>query len=134
VNVIAARVAKEAGTMVILDVGGRDEPFSPDLLSYVDILSPNETELIRVLGKKPKDEADQEKSIEDLLRQYPSMRLLLKKGEYGSALYFLENPKEPQTSPIRLISKPAYTFDNFPDLKLVDTTGAGDCFTGAFAT
>ena len=28
--------------MVILDVGGRDEPFSTDLLNYVDILSPNE--------------------------------------------------------------------------------------------
>ncbi len=58
VNVLAAKVAKEAGTMVILDVGGRDEPFSPDLLSYVDIISPNETELIRVIGKKPKDEAE----------------------------------------------------------------------------
>jgi ribokinase len=29
--------------------------------------------------------------------------------------------------------KPAYDFKDFPDLKLVDTTGAGDCFTGAFA-
>lgn len=42
VNIIAARVAREAGTMVILDVGGRDEPFSPNFLKYVDILSPNE--------------------------------------------------------------------------------------------
>jgi ribokinase len=31
------------------------------------------------------------------------------------------------------ISKPAYSFSDYPDLKLVDTTGAGDCFTGAFA-
>lgn len=41
-NVIAARVAKEAGTLVILDMGGRDEPLSEDLLKNVDIISPNE--------------------------------------------------------------------------------------------
>jgi ribokinase len=134
VNVIAARVAKQSGTQVILDVGGRDEPFSPDLLQYVDILSPNETELIRVLGKKPKDEEEHDKEIDKLLRQYPNMKLLLKKGEFGSALYYLEDPKTPETSKLVLLKKPAYSFDDFPDLKLVDTTGAGDCFTGAFAT
>ena len=52
VNVIAARVAKEAGTMVILDVGGRDELLSHDLLEDIDIISPNETELERVIHKK----------------------------------------------------------------------------------
>jgi sugar/nucleoside kinase (ribokinase family) len=42
VNIVAARIAKEAGTMVILDVGGRDEPLSEDLLVNIDIISPNE--------------------------------------------------------------------------------------------
>ena len=42
VNVVAARTAKEAGTLVILDVGGRDEPLSEELLSLIDIISPNE--------------------------------------------------------------------------------------------
>ena len=42
VNFIAAKIAREAGTMVILDVGGRDEPFTTDLLNYVDVLTPNE--------------------------------------------------------------------------------------------
>ena len=42
VNILAARIAKEAGTLVILDVGGRDELLSKELLNYVDILSPNE--------------------------------------------------------------------------------------------
>ena len=45
-NFIAAKIAKEAGTMVILDVGGRDEPFSTDLLNYVDVLTPNEVLLL----------------------------------------------------------------------------------------
>ena len=77
---IAARIAKEAGTMVILDVGGRDEPFTEELFRYVDILSPNETELIRVLGKKPNDQEEQDHEIELFLRKYPHMKLLLKKG------------------------------------------------------
>ena len=38
VNVEAARVAKEAGKMVVLDVGGREEPISSTLLSLVDII------------------------------------------------------------------------------------------------
>lgn len=31
------------------------------------------------------------------------------------------------------LHKPAFDFKDFPHLSLVDTTGAGDCFTGAFA-
>jgi hypothetical protein len=32
VNVVAARTAKKYGTMVILDMGGRDEPLSEELI------------------------------------------------------------------------------------------------------
>ena len=39
---VAARTAKQAGTLVILDVGGRDEPLSEELLHNIDIISPNE--------------------------------------------------------------------------------------------
>ena len=46
VNIVAARTAKEAGTLVILDIGGREEPLSDELLQNVDILSPNEVRLI----------------------------------------------------------------------------------------
>lgn len=56
------------------------------------------------------------------------MKVLLKKGEFGSAIYYLEPSGE-----MKEISKPAYDFKEYPELKLVDTTGAGDCFTGAFA-
>lgn len=52
VNIAAARVAREAGTTVILDIGGRDEPLSEELLNLVHMISPNETELDRVIGKK----------------------------------------------------------------------------------
>ncbi len=49
VNVIAARVAKEAGTMVILDMGGRDEPLSEELIKNVDIISPNEVITVHLI-------------------------------------------------------------------------------------
>jgi len=45
VNIIAARTAKEAGTIVILDMGGRDEPLSVELIKQIDIISPNEVNL-----------------------------------------------------------------------------------------
>ena len=32
------------------------------------------------------------------------------------------------------LSVPAFDFKNYDNLNLVDTTGAGDAFTGAFAT
>jgi sugar/nucleoside kinase (ribokinase family) len=92
VNTIAAKLARESGTMVILDVGGRDEPFTTELLEYVDILTPNETELVRVLGKEPKNIEDQDRLITEFLRHHPRTKLLLKKGEYGSAIYYLEHP------------------------------------------
>lgn len=61
------------------------------------------------------------------MQKYPQIKVLLKKGEFGSALYYLDNDE------MKEIAKPAYKFEDFPNLKLVDTTGAGDCFTGAFA-
>jgi ribokinase len=39
-----------AGKLVVLDVGGRDTPFPDEILEFVDILSPNETELGRISG------------------------------------------------------------------------------------
>lgn len=35
---------------VVLDAGGMDGPFPPQLLNFIDILSPNETELARITG------------------------------------------------------------------------------------
>jgi len=78
--------------MVILDIGGRDEPLSSELLRYVDIVSPNETELVRVIGTKPETEAEHDHHIKNLLKEHNHMKVLLKKGEFGSAIYYLEDP------------------------------------------
>ena len=50
-------------------------------------------------------------------------------GAEGSA--FLKYHKD--TNTVEEVYLPAFEFKNFPELKLVDTTGAGDCFTAGFA-
>ena len=58
VNIKVAQVAKSAGIPVILDAGGVEGPISPDLLSCLSVLSPNETELSRMTGR-PTDSVEQ---------------------------------------------------------------------------
>jgi len=44
------QATKGAGVPVIVDAGGMDAPVPGELLSLVDIFSPNETELARLTG------------------------------------------------------------------------------------
>lgn len=118
VNIQAAKAAQSAGVPVILDAGGVDSPIPPELVAVVDILSPNESELAR-LTNMPTEDFEQ---IKQAVRQCHNMgvkQVLVKLGAKGSAL-FIEG-EEPIRQPI--ISAP----------KVVDTTGAGDTFTAAFA-
>lgn len=118
VNIDAASTAKSAGKLVVLDVGGREEPISDTLLSLVDIISPNEvrttqTELSRLTGIEDVDAA-----CEDLMSrgiQY----ILLKLGSQGSK--FISRKFSVRQEAL-----------SRADLPIVDTTGAGDCFTAAF--
>lgn len=43
-----SQAARNAGVPVILDAGGMDAPLPQELLKFVDILSPNESELSRL--------------------------------------------------------------------------------------
>lgn len=49
-NAMFLKAARSAGVPVILDAGGMDTPIPHELLSSVDIFSPNETELARLSG------------------------------------------------------------------------------------
>ena len=48
-------------------------------------------------------------------------------GEHGSTLFWLED------GDMKEVSRPAYDYSKYEGYELVDTTGAGDCFTSAFA-
>ncbi|KAL9322247.1 hypothetical protein ACSQ67_010300 [Phaseolus vulgaris] len=118
VNAQVAQAARSAGVPVVLDAGGMDGPLPPELLNFVDILSPNETELGRLTGMPTE-------SFEDIARaalkchELGAKLVLAKLGHKGSAL-FVEG-RNPIQQPA-ILSK-----------TVIDTTGAGDTFTSAFA-
>ncbi|KAE8668582.1 Detected protein of confused Function [Hibiscus syriacus] len=45
-----SKAAKSAGVTVVMDAGGMDAPMPQELLNFVDIFSPNESELCRLTG------------------------------------------------------------------------------------
>lgn len=118
VNVIFAKLASSARVPVVLDAGGVESPLGHDLLANVSILSPNETELSRLTGMPTKTESQIKSAAEALVHQGVD-KVLVKMGVKGSLLVDIYGNS---------VRQPA-----LPVLSVVDTTGAGDCFTGAFA-
>ena len=122
VNTRAAAAAVAARVPVLLDAGGVDAPPPDALLSLVHTLSPNETELARLVGGggglREDDDAAVAAAASSLLARGPS-RILVKRGARGAMLVTANAPP---------LLAPAFRVP-----RVVDTTGAGDCFTGAFA-
>jgi len=119
VNTEVAKIAKDAGVPVVLDAGGKEGDIGNGLLACVTTLSPNETELARITGM-PTDTEEQITQAARLLFERGVQMLLVKLGSKGSLLLRGEGQ-----APVRQQA--------FPVDKVVDTTGAGDCFTAAWA-
>ncbi|KAF8114260.1 hypothetical protein N665_0039s0025 [Sinapis alba] len=118
INIQVAKAVKKAGVPVILDVGGMDTPIPSELLDSIDILSPNETELSRLTGM-PTETFEQISEAVAKCHKLGVKQVLVKLGSKGSAL-FIEGEKPIQQAVI-------------PASQVLDTTGAGDTFTAAFA-
>ncbi|KAJ9153406.1 hypothetical protein P3X46_026849 [Hevea brasiliensis] len=118
VNIQVAKAAKSAGVPVIFDAGGMDAPIPLELLNVVDIFSPNESELGRITGM-PTENFEQIGQAVTKCHEMGVREVLVKLGVKGSAL-FVEGQK-PIRQPI------------IPAARVIDTTGAGDTFTAAFA-
>lgn len=116
--IIIMQLASSARVPVILDAGGVDKPLAHDLLSNVSVLSPNETELERLTGMPTRSEKQCEAAAEALVHQGVD-KVLVKMGAKGSMLVDIYG---------NIIRQKAA-----PVLHVIDTTGAGDCFTGAYA-
>lgn len=135
-NVLAAKYARTNNCKVLLDMGGADTPLDRELMENVDIVSPNETELNRILG-------DADGNLDDKVNQFmknnPGMDLLFKRGSDGATYYTNKNTDYMDTEMAKdgelydSVGRPAYSFSDYKDVELVDTTGAGDCFTAAYA-
>lgn len=118
VNAFAARAAAEAGVPVILDAGGVDEPLDAEILRLCTCVSPNETELSR-LTRMSTDTDDEVIAAANALRKMGVSQVLVKLGARGCVL--VSGGAEPTWQ------------SAFPVASVVDTTGAGDCFTAAYA-
>nr|GEX25881.1 PfkB-like carbohydrate kinase family protein [Tanacetum cinerariifolium] len=118
VNIKVAKAAKSAGVPVILDAGGMDASIPVDLLNNVDIFSPNESELARLTGM-PTENFEQITLAVAECHKLGVRDVLVKLGDRGSALFTEGN--EPIEQGIIKAEK------------VLDTTGAGDTFTAAYA-
>jgi ribokinase len=113
----AARLARQAGALVILDPAPAQE-LSDNLLSCVDYLTPNETELA-ILTHTPPNTLTRASAVQKAaeLRARGAKKVIVKMGAQGALLLGAGHeffwPAVPVTA--------------------VDTTAAGDAFNAAFA-
>ena len=113
--ITAAKLAKKNNVTVILNPAPATD-FHPELLSYVDILIPNETELKQITQLSIQDDNDIIKAARSLLTKNLSA-IIVTIGEKGSLL--ITDGKSQHFPAIKV--------------KVVDTTAAGDSFIGGFA-
>ncbi len=109
--VVAAKIARAAGTKVLYDAGGRYEGIE-DLLQNTDILIPSAEFALGHSGKETIKEA-----AVSLYEKYRPSVVVITDGKNGGVLYD---------------GKTAENYPAFP-VKVVDSNGAGDVFHGAFA-
>jgi ribokinase len=114
----AARIARTAGVPVILDPAPAPEGGLPAaLLADVTCLKPNESEAGRLTGVRVSDAASAERAARMLQRLGPPV-VIVTLGSRGALL----------VDGATAVHVPA------PAVTAVDTTAAGDAFTGALAT
>jgi len=125
VTLAAFRAARAAGATTVLNPAPAAPPHT-GLLDLADWLIPNETEFAALmaaeLGKDVRTVADED--IEALAARV-APRLLVTLGGAGAVM--ASRPGMPGAAGTGLLRLPA------PATEVVDTTGAGDAFVGAFA-
>lgn len=104
---------KEKGMTVVLNPSPIDEALLAMPIEKADILILNEVEAGRILEKEVEDG---EKAAAELLKKYPETNIVLTMGKKGS---FFKNAE-------KSVFQPAFC------VKAVDTTAAGDTYTGYF--
>ncbi|WP_245654228.1 ribokinase [Streptomyces violens] len=109
----AAAAAREAGTRVVLNPSPAPESLAPELLAAADPLVVNEHEARRLSGAANGDPADWARA----LRELGARSVVVTLG--GDGAYVLDAEDAAAVPGVKVTA--------------VDTTGAGDAFTGALA-
>ncbi|MBK1875570.1 ribokinase [Pelagicoccus mobilis] len=114
----ALKCARDAGCITILDPAPA-QPLDRDVLSLVDYVTPNLSELALLTGVGLSEESSEAEIIAaaQSLLQFGVGKVLAKLGERGALLVEAKGVER-----IYAVS-----------VKAEDSTGAGDCFNGAFA-
>lgn len=110
------RVAEEKGLKIVLNPSPMNEKILGLPLQYVDYFVLNEVEAAQILGLENISEKDGEKIVRELYNTYPRAKIVLTLGAEGSIYFDGE----------KLYRQRAYKTE------VVDTTAAGDTFSGFF--
>ncbi|EHL10716.1 ribokinase [Oribacterium parvum ACB1] len=110
------RVAEEKGLKIVLNPSPMNEKILGLPLQYVDYFVLNEVEAAQILGLENISEKDGEKIVRELYNTYPHAKIVLTLGAEGSIYFDGE----------KLYRQRAYKTE------VVDTTAAGDTFSGFF--
>jgi ribokinase len=108
--------AAEAGTGLVVLNPAPPQPLPAGLLAVVDVLVPNEHELLRLTGADHGDRDPAE--LVELARGLGAGSVVVTLGARGALVVPVEGDAVLQAP---------------PSVRAVDTTGAGDCFCGALA-
>ncbi len=114
VNLQAARRAKEKNITVVLDPAPACAELPEEFFALCDVISPNETELQILSGRKVKN-PDDAKAAAAVLLEKGAREIVVKMSSQGALRVTAEGEE----------FYPAFRIDP------VDTTAAGDAFTGA---
>jgi ribokinase len=114
-DTVTAAAAAASGTVVLTPAPPR--PLPDTLLSRVDVLVPNEHELVALAGEGPGERSPAD--LVALARRVIGSAVVVTLGARGALVV------PPGDGPA-LLQPP-------PRVRAVDTTGAGDCFCGALA-
>lgn len=110
------RVAEEKGLKIVLNPSPMNEKILGLPLQYIDYFVLNEVEAAQILGLENISEKDGEKIVRELHHTYPHAKIVLTLGAEGSIYFDGE----------KLYRQRAYKTE------VVDTTAAGDTFSGFF--
>ena len=114
----AAEIAAEAGIPVILDPApAPNDPIPTEILEKITYIKPNENEASRLTGMEVTDVESAKRAAEKLLT-FGVRGVIVTLGTAGALL--VEKGKEPVLVPSRKVNA-------------VDSTAAGDCFSGGLA-
>ena len=117
----ALKLAHEEGLETILDPAPA-QPLPASLLAQVDILTPNETEALKLLGRplapvSPRVSPDEAKALATGLQQMGPKAVIVKLGDQGCLAY----------DGVRHRHSPSFA------VEVADTTAAGDTFNAGLA-